>query len=306
MNQEKTGKFISTCRKDKGLTQMQLAEMLEVTNRAVSKWETGKSCPDVSIMLELCGILGITVNELLSGERIVMEDYRKKAEKNLIELQSKKEKAQKTLLKAKFVWLAMAVLLIPVWFTIHSFFPEKYINGAGFFVLAVGLVTAAVYSVSAGHEVLEMKGRYMVKKAIFMALFVAALYFVYYWCTRYGLHRWDAYSGTNVGYTKLFGLQALLTFAAAKAFLSDWPDRDFALGINAAACSVFMIMVFQIEILFSMTREASLAFFSSVMREIFNPGMFLLHIAYGALINIGFKDIAAWWPQDMRAKLETA
>lgn len=301
MNQQKMGRFISTCRKDKGLTQMQLAEMLEVTNRAVSKWETGKSCPDVSIMLELCGILGITVNELLSGERIVMEDYRKKAEENLIELQSKKEKAQKTLLKVKFVWLAIAVLLIPVWFTIHSFFPEKYINGAGFFVLAVGLVIFAVYSVSVRHEIFEV--RYMVKKACFMALFVAALYFVYYWCTLYDLHRWDACPGVDVGYIKLFGLQALLTFAAAKAFLSDWPDRDFALGINAAACSVFMIMVFQIEMLSAMTREASLTF---VMREIFNPGMFLLHIAYGALIYIVFKGIAAWWPQDMRAKLETA
>lgn len=306
MNQQKMGRFISTCRKDKGLTQMQLAEMLEVTNRAVSKWETGKSCPDVSIMLELCGILGITVNELLSGERIVMEDYRKKAEENLIELQSKKEKAQKTLLKVKFVWLAVAVLLIPVWFTIHSFFPEKYINGAGFFVLAVGLVIFAVYSVSLRHEVLEVKERYMIKKMFFMALFVAALYFAYYWCTRYDLHRWDASPGADVGYIKLFGLQALLTFAAAKAFLSDWPDRDFALGINAAACSVFMIMVFQIEMLSAMTRETSLAFFSFVMMEIFNPGMFLLHIAYGALAYIVFKGIAAWWPQDMRVKLETA
>jgi len=66
MNQKEIGKFISACRKDKGLTQMQLAEMLNITNRALSKCETGKSCPDVSIMLELCDILGITVNELLS------------------------------------------------------------------------------------------------------------------------------------------------------------------------------------------------------------------------------------------------
>ncbi|MDE6314353.1 MAG: helix-turn-helix domain-containing protein [Lachnospiraceae bacterium] len=72
MNQEAIGKFISTCRKDKGLTQIQLAEKLNITNRAVSKWETGKSCPDASIMLNLCDILGITVNELLSGERISM------------------------------------------------------------------------------------------------------------------------------------------------------------------------------------------------------------------------------------------
>lgn len=82
MNQNEIGKFIASCRKEKGLTQMQLAEQLNITNRAVSKWETGKSIPDVSIMMELCDILGIIVNELLSGERIAMEDYKAKAEKD--------------------------------------------------------------------------------------------------------------------------------------------------------------------------------------------------------------------------------
>ncbi len=99
MNQEAIGKFISACRKDKGLTQVQLAEKLNITNRAVSKWETGKSFPDASIMLKLCDILDITVNELLSGERISMENYRKKAEENLIQLQHEKDRAQKDLLR---------------------------------------------------------------------------------------------------------------------------------------------------------------------------------------------------------------
>lgn len=78
MNQEAIGKFISTCRKEKGLTQTQLAEKLNITNRAVSKWETGKSVPDAAIMLDLCEILDVSVNELLSGERIAMENYQKK------------------------------------------------------------------------------------------------------------------------------------------------------------------------------------------------------------------------------------
>ena len=81
MNQEAIGKFISTCRKEKGLTQTQLAEKLNITNRAVSKWETGKSVPDAAIMLDLCEILDVSVNELLSGERIAMENYQKKAVK---------------------------------------------------------------------------------------------------------------------------------------------------------------------------------------------------------------------------------
>ena len=91
MNQTEIGKFIARCRKEKKLTQAQLAEKLNITDRAVSKWETGKSMPDSSIMLELCEILGITVNELLSGEEIGMESYEKKADENLIALKRKEE-----------------------------------------------------------------------------------------------------------------------------------------------------------------------------------------------------------------------
>ena len=91
MNQIDTGKFISSCRKEKGLTQAQLAEKLNITDRAVSKWETGKCMPDSSIMLELCNILDVTVNELLSGERIEMNNYEEKVSENLIELKRKDE-----------------------------------------------------------------------------------------------------------------------------------------------------------------------------------------------------------------------
>ena len=74
MNQEKIGKFIASCRKECGFTQASLAEKLGITDRAVSKWETGKSIPDASIMLELCNLLEISVNELLTGEHIAMEN----------------------------------------------------------------------------------------------------------------------------------------------------------------------------------------------------------------------------------------
>lgn len=91
MDQTEIGKFIARCRKEKKITQAQLAEKLNITDRAVSKWETGKSMPDSSIMLELCEILGITVNELLSGEKIDVEHYEKKADENLIALKRKDE-----------------------------------------------------------------------------------------------------------------------------------------------------------------------------------------------------------------------
>lgn len=128
MEQETIGKFISACRKEKELTQMQLAEKLNITNRAVSKWETGKSMPDVSLMLDLCSILGITVNELLSGERIIMEDYQKRAEENLMELQAKKEKAQgeyNSILKILIVTFSSFFVLNMV---LNYFFPEINFN----------------------------------------------------------------------------------------------------------------------------------------------------------------------------------
>ena len=73
MDQIKIGKFIAECRKNKNLTQAQLSEKLNVTDRAVSKWETGNAMPDSNIMLKLCSILGLDVNEVLCGEMIDME-----------------------------------------------------------------------------------------------------------------------------------------------------------------------------------------------------------------------------------------
>lgn len=86
MDQIKIGKFIAELRKQQNMTQSDLAEKLNVSNRAVSKWETGKSLPDPGIMQELCLYLKTNVNELLSGERISTDDYSTKAEENLIAL----------------------------------------------------------------------------------------------------------------------------------------------------------------------------------------------------------------------------
>ena len=145
MNQEAIGKFIAECRKEKGLTQVQLAEKLNITNRAVSKWETGKSCPDTSIMLELCSILGITVNELLSGERIIMENYQKKAEENLVELQDKKMKAQKMYKTLTFVWGVITFLLTIAHLAINYCYPDNHGTGMGTVILLIGLIMYTVY-----------------------------------------------------------------------------------------------------------------------------------------------------------------
>ncbi len=84
MNQKKIGKFIQEMRKEKDLTQVELAEKLGVSNRTISKWENGGSSPDYSMFQDLCKELDITINELLSGEKIDNEDYQKKFEENFI------------------------------------------------------------------------------------------------------------------------------------------------------------------------------------------------------------------------------
>lgn len=109
MNQIEIGKFIAECRKKKNLTQAQLAEKLNITDRAVSKWETGKSMPDSSIMLELCEMLGITVNELLSGEEVDMKSYEQKANENLIAL---KRKDENNMTKNTIVSILFSVILL--------------------------------------------------------------------------------------------------------------------------------------------------------------------------------------------------
>ena len=112
MDQAKIGKFIAERRKTKGLTQMQLAEKLAITDRAVSKWETGKTLPDATLMLELCGILGISVNDLLTGEVVTMENYNEKMEKNLLEALEAKQKADKNLLNLEILVGMMCVVIL--------------------------------------------------------------------------------------------------------------------------------------------------------------------------------------------------
>jgi transcriptional regulator with XRE-family HTH domain len=112
MDLNKIGKFIADCRKYKNLTQEQLAEKLNITDRAVSKWERGLSLPDASIMIELCNILDINVNELLIGEMIDKKDYDKKTEELLIEMTKKEEINNKRLFVAMYVIEIMSVVAL--------------------------------------------------------------------------------------------------------------------------------------------------------------------------------------------------
>lgn len=109
MDLVKIGKFITECRKAKGYTQASLAEELHITNRAVSKWETGRSLPDAAIMIELCKLLGITVTELLEGEKGM-----KMNEELLLQMVKEKQNADKRLLRLEWVIGILSTIIIVV------------------------------------------------------------------------------------------------------------------------------------------------------------------------------------------------
>ena len=110
MDQIKIGRFIAERRKNGGLTQAQLAEKLGITDKAISKWERGIAMPDTSIMLELCDILEINVNELLSGEKIEMNNNDQKNEQILLDMAKELEKKNKTVWTS--MWIIMGVSVI--------------------------------------------------------------------------------------------------------------------------------------------------------------------------------------------------
>lgn len=110
MDQIKIGRFIAERRKKASLTQMQLAEKLGITDKAISKWERGIAMPDTSIMLKLCDILGISVNELLCGEKIDMENNNQKNEQLFLDMAKELEKKNKTVWTS--MWIIMGVSVI--------------------------------------------------------------------------------------------------------------------------------------------------------------------------------------------------
>ena len=130
MDQLKIGKFIAECRKQKQLTQLQLADKLGITDKAISKWERGIAMPDTSIMLELCDILSISVNELLNGERINMENSNKKNEQLLLDMAKELETKNKT------IWSSMwAIMIVSMTVLIAGIFIAAFLIPEGIWQL---------------------------------------------------------------------------------------------------------------------------------------------------------------------------
>jgi transcriptional regulator with XRE-family HTH domain/DNA-directed RNA polymerase subunit RPC12/RpoP len=156
MNLIKIGKFIADCRKEKNITQEQLAEKLLITDRAVSKWERGLSLPDADKMLDLCNILDINVNELLNGEKIDMKDYEKKTEELLIELAKQDEIKNKKLMTSMWtILITSAIFYISIILLAINTLEEGVLLGtiicAATILLIIAAFIALKFEVDAGY-----------------------------------------------------------------------------------------------------------------------------------------------------------
>ena len=177
MDQVKIGKFIADCRKKTNLTQMQLAEKLNITDRAISKWETGKSLPDSSIMLALCDVLSISVNDLLCGEVVTMDNYNKELENNLLEIIKQKEQADKRLLSIEvFIGITAIIVLFALIFVAAFMQMETWLRISlivfGFILFLAGCFYALrIEQVAGYYECEHCKHRYVpTYKAVNMAM----------------------------------------------------------------------------------------------------------------------------------------
>ncbi|MCI9115162.1 XRE family transcriptional regulator [Neglecta sp. X4] len=154
MDQNKTGKFIAGERKRKALTQKQLAEMLGISDKTVSKWERGGGFPEVSLLLPLCRELDITVNELLAGERVAEEDYKKKAEENMMNLVKEAQESRKKIILSALVAALAILAALPLVIVAGALEMETWLRclliGIGLVVVVLGIIIACVLDRDAG------------------------------------------------------------------------------------------------------------------------------------------------------------
>ena len=154
MDQILIGKFIAEERKRKGYTQKQLSEKLGISDKTVSKWERGNGFPEVSLLLPLCNELDITVNELLSGERVSEEDYRKKAEENMVNLVKEAQESKRKIILSVMVSILVIVAAIPLFVLSGVLEMDAWLRIIliiiGLVVVAMGIAIACVLDRDAG------------------------------------------------------------------------------------------------------------------------------------------------------------
>ena len=144
MNQKKIGNFIAEVRKQQNMTQRELAEKIGVSDKTISKWETGKSMPELGYLQQLCEILQINVNELLSGERLSGDDYPRKAEETIMALMKDNETNKKKNIRDMIIGIVLAVAAFAFMFAMTQSGNPTYYVDMGSFAVVVLLSSAAV------------------------------------------------------------------------------------------------------------------------------------------------------------------
>ncbi len=154
MDQIKIGEFIAEERKAKKYTQRELADKLSISDKTISKWERGSGFPEVSLLLPLCNELEITVNELLSGERLQAMDYKKKAEKNMVNLVKEAQESKKKIIMSAMVGVLVIVAAVPLFVVAGMFEMQVWtrvlLMGIGFVITVMGIAIACVLDREAG------------------------------------------------------------------------------------------------------------------------------------------------------------
>ena len=155
MDQMKIGKFIAAIRKQQNMTQRQLADALSISDKTISKWECGKGLPEISLMMPLCEILKITVNDLLTGERVSSDNYQKKAEENMMNLMKENEENKKQMVLSVICGV-ITIIAVCSLVVIAAYIPMSTILRIALILFAVataaaGIGVAAVLDVKAGY-----------------------------------------------------------------------------------------------------------------------------------------------------------
>ena len=196
MDQEKIGKFIASCRKKQNLTQAELAEKLCITDRAISKWENGRGMPDSSIMLELCNVLNITVNDLLNGEVVSMSNYDQKYEQMLLEMVKQKQDSDRKMLSLEWVIGILSVIIILSFSIIAKYFEMEesvriILAISGLVIGLIGLLFATRIEQTAGYYKCKKCGEKHVPKYLSV---LGAMHFGrtrYMKCPKCGKKTWN-------------------------------------------------------------------------------------------------------------------
>ena len=146
MDQIQIGKFIAESRKSRNLTQRQLADALSISDKTISKWECGKGLPEVSLMLPLCAALDITVNDLLSGEKVSLIDYPKKAEANMMNLMKENEENRKRM-ALSIITGVITIIAVCALITIASFLDLPTVVRIILIVFSIAVAAAGIAAV---------------------------------------------------------------------------------------------------------------------------------------------------------------